>query len=149
MTSTSLIDTKSPNKTACVDNGKHKWQVARIRGTKVRHQCAKCLHMDRWVQTANSGKVTVQKNSKPQPVNATKQNSFTDEPGKVTKLTGSNSVHEHLGDSTSQIFKDYAATLTVTELREKAKKHGLTGYSKMKKDDLITALTTAQPVQTA
>lgn len=41
----------SSRATLCADGGKHEWFVARMRGSRIRHQCSKCGHMDPWVKT--------------------------------------------------------------------------------------------------
>ena len=87
------------------------WQIVRERGSRRRYQCTTCFHIDPWVKTREV------------------------ETGKTVYTRG---VKDVSLPPIKHMF-DYAY-FNVTELRHMAKERGLTGYSKMKKDDLVDLL---------
>lgn len=110
--------TKTNAPAKCADGGDHDWYIARQRGTRVRHACRKCKHIDPWEKSGPKGDHTVK---------------ATTGAGK-SEVMSETPIHDAVLDAT---FWNGA---TVADLKEMAKKRGLTGYSKMKRDDLIAAL---------
>lgn len=105
------------NITAC-HPGSHK-RIVRMRANKVRYQCSSCLKIGPWEKSQGY-------------TNPTKPaHNF----GPVVNLPGDKNFK--LGTEA-----DYNS-MTVGDLRTIAKDKGMTGYSKMKKDDLIAALVNA------
>lgn len=87
------------------------WQVVRRQGNRVRHQCTECLTMDRWTKA-------VQYHPDVHP------DVSPDVSPDVPVITPSEPMTD----------------LTVSQLRALCKDRGITGYSKMRRDELIDTL---------
>lgn len=113
--------TKQIDPFACADGKAHNWTVARMRGRKVRHKCSKCLHMDKW-----------------------RFNPFTEMKEEIVKVAEEVRKSGEAAIAATQKIEALNATFwngaTVADLRQMAKDKGYTGYSKMKRDDLIALL---------
>ena len=121
------MKTNTPMTQTCIDGKAHDWKVARIRANKQRMQCKQCQIMTGWQHKpldfdgAVSQAKAVEQGQKPSG-------------SVVVKVTGDNSLHSNYPEPSVR------GNMTVAELKAELKALGLSGYSKMKRDELMELL---------
>jgi Rho termination factor, N-terminal domain len=113
----------------CATGKTHDWRVARERGSRIRLQCKGCGYMDKWIKKETD------------PVEQARQVERGELPSGhvVIKATGDNSMLSRAQEE-HETMDAYWDSQTVADLKGMCKKKGITGYSKMKRDDLINVL---------